>query len=186
MAPVKKSKEHEQRERILAKYIENTSASFSSISKDTNIARKTVSDVIKRYRETSTLDRAAGSGRQRFAVTPQNAQKVEAAVKRKPGVSNRDLEKSLKISSRSIRRIKKENNIKTFKCQKAPHRNDAQHAKAKSRARKLYDEILSSNKRCILIDDETKVKADFKQLPGPKFYSKVAGTSVAARYGYNS
>lgn len=63
-----------------------------------------------------------------------------------------------------------------------PDRNAKQQLIAKLRARKLYDNILTKNVGCIVMDDETYVKSDFKQLPGQSFYvSKVRG-GVSNKY----
>jgi hypothetical protein len=55
---------------------------------------------------------------------------------------------------------------------------------AKTRARRLYQNVLTKHGGCILMDDETYVKADFKQIPGQKhYYSKIRG-SVPKKYKY--
>ena len=57
--------------------------------------------------------------------------------------------------------------------------------KAKSRARKLYNEYLTKNNSCIVIDDETYVFADFQQLPGREFYIGYQRFGVAQRFRKN-
>lgn len=51
-----------------------------------------------------------------------------------------------------------------------PNQNDKQNKTAKTRSRLLYDDVLTKFDGCILIDDETYVKCDFKQLRCQKFY----------------
>lgn len=53
-----------------------------------------------------------------------------------------------------------------------------QQSRAKTRARKLYERILDSPGKCILMDDETYVKEDSRTLPGPQFYTKSVGEDV--------
>ena len=61
------------------------------------------------------------------------------------------------------------NGLKSCIVQKHANRNDIQTAKAKKRAKKLYDNYLRGKNQCIVMDDETYVIGDFKQLPGRAF-----------------
>ena len=65
-----------------------------------------------------------------------------------------------------------------------PNRNDKQNSTAKSRARKLYDNLLTKHNGCILMDDETYVKMDFKQIPGQCYYASKIRGNVSDKYKY--
>ena len=52
--------------------------------------------------------------------------------------------------------------------------------------RKLYDEFLRGKNRCVIMDDETYVIADFKQLPGRSFYKAFHRFGVARQFKYQS
>lgn len=69
-----------------------------------------------------------------------------------------------------MQKVKREYGLQTRKVQAGPLRTDEQLQTAKRRARKLYDDLIQ-NYDCILMDDETYVKADFRQLPGQQFYT---------------
>lgn len=77
-----------------------------------------------------------------------------------------------------VQRAKKRNSLKTYKKQKQPKRSTKQAASVKTRSRKLYDHVLSKSSQCILMDDETYVKLDYKSLPGPQYYTVKEGTDI--------
>lgn len=78
-----------------------------------------------------------------------------------------------------VQRIKKRNNLKTYKKQKVPKQSADQKSRAKTRARKLYNRILQKPNACILMDDETYVKEDSKTLPGSQFYTTIVGEEAS-------
>ena len=53
-----------------------------------------------------------------------------------------------------------------------------QEKRSLSRAWKLYTEILTQRSGCILMDDETQVKEDFRQIPGHSYYTKKIGSII--------
>ena len=59
-----------------------------------------------------------------------------------------------------------------------PNRDDKQITSVKARSRKLYTTMLTKFDR-VVQDDETYVKADFKQLPGQEFYTATGRGKVA-------
>lgn len=170
------SKQLETRQKVLNKYLENPSSSYSSIARSLKVATSTVNSVIKRIIETVTIERKQGSGGNRIAFDKNSASKILADYKRKPSQSVRDMVLKYGKSKDYIQRLKKKYNLKTFRAVRVPDRNEKQHEKAKNRARKLYFHMLTKNTGCIIMDDETYVKADFKQMPGNAFYvSKIRG-----------
>lgn len=75
------------------------------------------------------------------------------------------------VSFSYILKIKLNGNLKSYVVQKVPHRTDEFDLRAKSRAKKLYSSELTNFKGCVLMDDETVAKADFKELSGRSFYT---------------
>lgn len=65
--------------------------------------------------------------------------------------------------------MKTRGGLRSSKVQKVANRSEEQQLRAKTRARKLYDNFLTKFS-CVVMDDETYCKADFKQLPGQEFY----------------
>ena len=68
-----------------------------------------------------------------------------------------------KISSTFVHTSKHRQGMKSFKVKTVPNRNDKQNVTAKTLARKLYREHLTEFS-CVIMDDETYVLEDFKQL----------------------
>ena len=59
-----------------------------------------------------------------------------------------------------------------------PKRSPKQVSFVKLRTRKLYDNLLYRKSVCIIRDNETYVKYDYKTLPGDQFYTVKDGQSV--------
>ena len=85
------------------------------------------------------------------------------------------------MSPSFVQKVRKKAGIRSFRVNAAPHRTDKQHDVAKTRARKLYDNFLH-NYNCVIMDDETYVKADFKQIRGREFYSATKRGDVAEKF----
>ena len=85
-----------------------------------------------------------------------------------------------------IRKVKKFDNLKSYRAIKYPNQSDKQSLTAKTRARKLYDEVFTKFNGCIIMVDETYIKCDFKQLPGPKFYTSIVHRRVSNKFKYKS
>mgnify|MGYP003416728517 FL=1 len=75
--------------------------------------------------------------------------------------SDRFRAKKLKVSNFFVHKWRQRLVYQSFKVVKMPNRNDKQNSTAKSRARKLYDNLLTKHNGCILMDDETYFKIDF-------------------------
>ena len=140
-----------------------------------------VKRVIKRFLIIGNVNRKPGSGFQKKPLNKDWARKIEVAYSNNPGLSVRDIAKRYKISKSSVHRLKKKHGLKSYKKFKVPNRNQITNTKAKSRARKLYNNFLRK-KPCIIMDDETYVKADFQQLPGRQFYVQKLGTTLNMKY----
>lgn len=112
------------------------------------------------------------------------ASKVVRYCRKKPNATEREMAQKFGVSHSWIHKVLKRNGLRSFHVQKTANRNDQQAQRAKTRARKLYDEFLRSQKRCVVMDDETYVVADFKQLPGRSFYKALHRFGVSRAFKY--
>lgn len=168
--------ERERREKILHTHVENPTWSGAKIAKYLKFPKSTVNTVLKRFKETLTLDRADHSNRKSGTVDKQLRLKVCRAVRTNPGISLRDLARKFSAPFSTVRRICRRAGLRSFHSSKHPNRTLKQNLVAKTRARMLYNKVLTKFNGCILMDDETYVKMDFGQLPGHKCYmSKLKG-----------
>mgnify|MGYP005985741207 CR=1 FL=1 len=71
--------------------------------------------------------------------------------------------------------------MKTFIFIFSPNRDEKLNLVAKTRSRKLYTQFLTKSK-CVVIDDETYVKADFKQFSGQEYYTAANKLDVDPKY----
>lgn len=178
------SNELENRKKILHKYTENPNVSASSIAKCLKLPKSTVCNVIKLFKATLTIDRAPGSGRKSGPADKKLALKVIKSLKNNPGLSVRDQAKKFNTSKSNIQKIRSRCGYKSYRAIKQPNRTEKQNLIAKTRARLLYEKVLTKHKGCVLIDDETYVKMDFKQLPGQKYYCSMIRGNVPKKFKY--
>lgn len=178
------SKLEQNRKLIITKYLENPNKSIRLIAKELKLSPSTASDVIKRYKETLTYARKPGTGLKSGSLDKKAPAKVTACVKKKPNATVREIAQKTGISKSTVQRILVKSGLKSYCVQKTANRNDTQASKAKKRARKLYDKYLRGQSRCVVMDDETYVVADFKQLPGRSFYRAYKRFGVQRRYKY--
>ncbi|XP_065088739.1 uncharacterized protein LOC135710154 [Ochlerotatus camptorhynchus] len=164
------SKEQPVRDKILRIHHENKDLSHRSIAKTLGIANSTVSRVIKRFEERLTTDRKPRSEGKSIPYNTKNHNRVVGAFNRNPNASVRDVAKKLHLSRSFVQKAKTKAGLRTFKVQKALNRDEKQNKSGKTRARKLYLNMLTKVECCIM-DDETYVKADFKQIPGNLFFT---------------
>lgn len=149
------------------------------IAKEENVSFNSVSNIIKKFGERNTLDDLPKSGRKKGAHNQELDKKIKTIFKNKPGISVRDAAKKANTTIGMIQRCKKRLNLKTYKKQKQPKRDATQSKKAYTRARKLYDILRAQKEQCIIMDDETYCKYDFKTLPGPQYYTVKKGQTVS-------
>lgn len=176
--------EARNRELVVHKFIENPCLSASAIAKSIKLPKSTVCGIIKRYKETLTVKRATQKNR-KTGFTDKNLQnKIIRSIKANPGVSDNDRAKRYGCSRSTVRRIRLSGGFKAYRSIKHPNRSDKQNTSAKTRARKLYDDVLTKFTGCIIQDDETYVKLSFNQLPGVKYYySRIRG-GVSQKFKY--
>lgn len=133
------SSELEVRQMIVHKMMENLDLSGSSIAKLLKLPKSTVNGVIKRFKESLTVDRARGSGKKAGPADKKLTQKVLKSFMNNPGISIRDRAKKFNTSASNIFKIRSRCGYKSFRAIKQPNRNDKQNLVAKKRARRLYD-----------------------------------------------
>lgn len=178
------SNEKERREQIVRTKMDNPTMKGIQIANILGFPRSTVYRVLQNFRGRLSIDREKGSGKKKGFVNKKLAMKIATYYSRNPTISGRGLARKLGCSEAFIRKVRKHYKLRSFKKQKVPHRSEKQSRTAFSRARKLYDEILTQNGGCIYMDDETYVKYDFKQMPGRNYYvGKVRG-KVDPRFKY--
>lgn len=178
------AKELGKRKIVVHKYNENPTMSVSEIARKLKMSKSTVYGIIKRYNKTLTVDRAPGSGRKAGPADKDLHRKLVRSIKQNPGLSNVDRAKKFGTTERTVRKTIKRCNLKTYHAIKSPNRTDKQNLTAKRRARLLYDNVLTKFEGCLIMDDETYVKADFKQLPGQKFYVASMRGNVPSKYKF--
>lgn len=176
--------ELEQRKIIVNKYVENPTWSYGKIAKALNLSKSTVGIVIKRFKERLNIERAVQKKRRQGCVDKNLNVKVLRSCKQNPGLSDNDRAKRYGSNRSTVRRIRIKAGLKSYLAIKAPNRTDKQNSSAKKRTRILYDRVLTKFKGCIVMDDETYVKLDLRQLPGRKYYVSNVRASVPAKYKY--
>lgn len=176
--------EAERREKIVHSYLENPLWSASRLAKQLKLPRNTVWRVIKRYKETLTTIRKPQANRRSGTVDRKLRGKILKTIKRNPNLSDRDLARKFGAAHSTVRRTRLREGIKSYRASKQPNRTIKQNSVAKIRARKLYDQVLTKFDGCLLMDDETYVKADFGQIPGQKFYLATARGDVPAKFKF--
>lgn len=172
------------RDKIVHKFLQFPDTPVKEYVKLFKVTRKTVYSTLKKFREASTVERSAGTGRKSGTLDKKLATKVKHSFKAHPNMSNRDRAKKFGTSATTVRRIKSRAGLKSYKAIKYPNRSDKQETTAKKRSRLLYDNILTKFKGCILQDDETYVKLDFNQIPGSKFYVGSKRGAVQKKFKY--
>lgn len=175
------SNQQDVRKLIVNIFNENPSCRYKTIARLANVSRNTVSRVIKTYKQSLTIDRKPGSGRKSGFSDRKMAEKIKRMLFKYPYLSGRKVAQKAKCSETSVRKVEKEAGLRTYKVQKVPDRNLTKNLVAKQRAKVLQKDYLN-NFQCCIMDDETYVLSDFKQLPGQKFYVADSRGNVAEEF----
>lgn len=168
----------EERKSIIIKYCKNPGLPLRKLAKQEGVSVHAVRNAIDRFGKHNTLKDLPGRGRKRAPSNPDLDKKICNTFQRKKEISIRDCAKKCGTSLAMVQRAKARNFLKTYRKQKCPKRSNIQADSVRTRARKLYNEILNNQEMCIIMDDETYVKQDYKSLPGPQFYTVEQGTDV--------
>lgn len=166
---------------IIKLFQANPNWSFKKIAVEAKVHRKTVSKVIKRFKEDLTINRREGSGRKKGFHSPKKAKEAINLFRKNPNISIRKVAQKVGKSSSTIQRIKADSGLKSYKVQKVPDRNAVKNKEAKTRAKKLIADFFQKYSCCVM-DDETYVLADFSQLPGLEFYTADHRGNVDEQY----
>lgn len=178
------SQQEKMREIVVHKYFENPSRSYSSIARELKMNPKTVNRIIKRFKETLTIKQKPGRGRKSGPVDKELGKRVGLSFKNNPGLSQRKRAEKYGTSRPFIQRLMKNRKFNKYGMIRRANRRDKQETSARTRTRKLYDYLNSKQPRCILMDDETYVKADPRQIPGNNFYYAKFRGGIPSKYKY--
>lgn len=178
------SSQEEARREIVRTKLDFPNMSGVQIAKKLRKSARTVQQLLKNFEERLSIQRKKGSGRHKGFNNKLLARKIANSLLRNPTQSGRDLARKFKCGETFVRKVRRFYKLKTFRKLKVPHRTEKQNITARKRARLFYDRILTKYGGCILEDDETYLKFDFKQLPGRNYYvSKIRG-KVSPRFKY--
>lgn len=159
------------RKGIVNTFLNEKGISQRTIAKRYLVSKNAVALTIKRYGETLMIKDSPKSGRPKGPRNQQLDSKIQSTISQNMNMSVRDLADKCKTTIGMVQRCKKRNNLKTYTKQRAPKRNQKQVVNIKPRVRKLYKLISSLKPVCIIMDDETYCKLDYKTMPGKQFYT---------------
>lgn len=133
----------EVRKNILDDWWKNKGLTIRKLAKKYNVSPAGVHKLINKFGTTVTLEDLPKSGRKRGPSDPELQRRVVQMFNRKPTLSIWDAARKAKTSVGMIQRIKKRCNLKTYKKQKQPKRDEKQTVAVRKRTRKLYDRVLT-------------------------------------------
>lgn len=175
------STELERRKLILNEHLKNIKISHRQLAKQLQFPYSTVNSVLNKFYERLTVDREPGSGKNSKPLDVLKEKKVIKLYKTNPKISSRDVAKKVKMSQSYVQKVKKRAGLRSFKAQVGPDRNSQQNISVKTRSRRLYDVMLTKFD-CVVMDDETYCKADFKQIAGQEFYTSISRQNVPEKF----
>ena len=179
--------EHESfAKRVCQFYCENNRDRLSTYHHfaSENRARKTIYQIIERFEERGNIDFKPIPGDKRRVRTNRKIEQVQREINKNPAISDRKLAAKLGISTKTLGRIKKELNVKSYVKEKAPKYIKDQEIRAKRGARAIYNEMLRG--KIIVMDDETYVHFDPSEVPGKKFYKCLKKDTVPDKFRFDS
>ena len=103
------SKEEKQRIKILLWHGENPNYSHAKLAKMLNVAKSTVTNVLKVSGERLSTARKTGSRKNRKPEATATTKRVARCFKRNPNLSVRDVAKNLGVVPSTVHRAKKTN-----------------------------------------------------------------------------
>lgn len=133
------------RERILHTHVKISTWSGGMIAKVLKFIKSTAYTMCKRYREILKLDRA----KQNKRISETYDRKLQTKIIRA---------KKFNASHSTVRRICMREGLRPHHTGKHPNRTLQPNQVAKTRARKLYEQVLIKYNRCILMDGEARMK----------------------------
>lgn len=145
----------ETRKKILDDWCQIKGITMRKLAKKYKFSPAGIHKLIIKFGNTFSLEDMPKSGRKQGPWDLALQKKVVRMFLQNPTLSVRDAAKKAKTSPSMIHRIKKRCNLKTYKKQKQPKRDEKQVVSVRKRTRKLYDHVLTKKKQCIIMDDET-------------------------------
>lgn len=164
----------EHRKLVIDKWNKKLHRLIHFIAKDLKMERSTVDCVLERYFKTLSISRKHKTPTKTGPRDKNLEKKIVEVITKNRGMSLRDIAKKCGTTHNMIQICKRRNGMKTHKKSKIPKVSEKQNKVIKTRARKLYD-FLGKKNCCIVMDDETYVKADFQARPGPQYYTAFEG-----------
>lgn len=138
--------------------------------------RTTIYAIINRYLATNPTKYRKLKGRPVSQATPRNVQRIKSNFTKNPSISVRILARKLYISKSTICQIKLHKlGIKAYAKQAAPKYVKDQEVRAKTGCHKIYKKGL---RKILVLDDETYVSFDPKDVPGKKYYHATKSKDV--------
>jgi hypothetical protein len=133
--------------------------------------RQSISRIISRYKKTGTAEFKKKLGRKPKIMTKKVIEKVKKNLESDPELTDKEGAKKAKLKLSTYRHIRKKKlGIKTYVKEVAPIYVKDQEKRAKKSCRKLYRKSLpKGGNKVFLIDDETYVPFDYKQVPGKQY-----------------
>ena len=136
---------------------------------------------LEQYNRTGSVDYSQTSGRIPKVCTSGNAAKLKRLLIKDPSLSNREASKKLGISKSSVHQLKKKTGIITRTKSSAPLYKNDQAERAKRGCKKLYKQLVNSGGgKFVIMDDETYVPYDYKQIPCKEFWNDIPGVEIPA------
>ena len=129
--------------------------------------RVTIYRIIRRYEKKGTYEYEPKTGRKRTVASKIISKRVVNHLKN-TNRSVRETALKFKISKSTIQNIKQREGVKTYKCVKASKMTEDQQKRAKINSRKI---LVKSAHKILVLDDETYVTVDPRDINGVKYYN---------------
>ncbi|KAF2893864.1 hypothetical protein ILUMI_12305 [Ignelater luminosus] len=163
---------------IVAKWSVDPNTSLKQLARKCNKNYYTVRRVVLRLKKDRSIQDKPRTGRPKGLIDENLEKRIVHIIHRHSSMSIRDIAKKADTSHVMVVKIKKLNNIRTFKKKKAPKRSEKQNFKSITLSRKLYEQKSAKKKVCVVMDDETCLKMHLATLPGLQYYSIAPGCDL--------
>ena len=164
--------EKQRRDVIVDYYLRHPGTSLSQVAayfKELGIAQRTVYDIINRYDERQTTERASGSGRPPEKINNADKARIcNAAILHSK--SQRQIASTFGISQPYVHAILSSNGIHAFKKEKVPYVTEGQKERQGQRCKSLRRLILRQGSPDIVMDDESYFSLRHDLIPSNAYY----------------